>query len=78
VIIARNHRSGKADPPRIDRTVTFALRRLAELVGVPLLDHLIVTSDGHHTFREELVLGGVKGEHWRPYTGLCYYVGAHR
>jgi DNA repair protein RadC len=32
--------------------VTCALRGAGELLGVPLLDHVIVARDGHFSFRD--------------------------
>lgn len=52
IVVAHNHPSGDPAPSRADRVVTAALRDATELVGVPLLDHIIVTARGHHSFRE--------------------------
>ena len=50
VIVVHNHPSGTADPSRADRSVTYTLRSAAHLIGVPLIDHLIVTATGHYSF----------------------------
>ena len=52
LVVAHNHPSGDPSPSRADRLVTEALRSAASLIGIPLLDHLIVTARGHHSFRE--------------------------
>jgi DNA repair protein RadC len=52
VIIGHNHPSGDPAPSRADRVVTAALRNAGVLLGVPVLDHLIVATRGHHSFRE--------------------------
>ena len=52
VIIGHNHPSGDPSPSRADRVVTAALRSAGDLLGVPLLDHLILAIHGHHSFRE--------------------------
>jgi DNA repair protein RadC len=52
LVLAHNHPSGCADPSQADRRVTRVVREATELVGLPLLDHLIVTDTGHHSFRE--------------------------
>jgi DNA repair protein RadC len=52
LIVAHNHPSGEPGPSRADRLVTAALRDAARLIGLPLLDHIIVTSRSHHSFRE--------------------------
>jgi DNA repair protein RadC len=52
VIIGHNHPSGDASPSRADRLVTTALRGAGDLLGVPVLDHIVITRRGHHSFRE--------------------------
>ena len=51
--MAHNHPSGVAAPSAADRRVTFAMREACSLVGVALLDHLIVTGNGHFSFGDE-------------------------
>src|SRR5579864_374932 len=46
VVVAHNHPSGEPSPSSGDRMVTRALRAAAELLGLTLLDHVIVTADG--------------------------------
>ncbi len=52
LIVAHNHPSGEVTPSRADRLVTAALRDAARLLGIPLLDHLILTARSHYSFRE--------------------------
>ncbi len=52
VLVGHNHPSGDPTPSRADRIVTSALRNAAELVGMALVDHVIVASTGHYSFRE--------------------------
>ena len=42
VIVCHNHPSGDAEPSREDFDLTTRLYRAGELLGIPLLDHLIV------------------------------------
>jgi DNA repair protein RadC len=51
VAIAHNHPSTVVDPSRADRLVTAALRDACNLVGIPLLDHVIVTDTAHFSFK---------------------------
>ncbi|MHB8719078.1 MAG: JAB domain-containing protein [Candidatus Dormibacteria bacterium] len=51
-VVAHNHPSGDPSPSQADRAVTAALRNAADLVCVPLLDHIIVAAHGHHSFRD--------------------------
>jgi DNA repair protein RadC len=53
VVIAHSHPSGDATPSRCDRLITMALREAAGIVGVPLLDHLVVTRHGFHSFARD-------------------------
>jgi len=52
VVVAHNHPSGAVEPSRADRIVTIALREACTLIGIPLLDHIIVTGDGYWSFRD--------------------------
>ncbi len=52
VLVGHNHPSGDPAPSRADRVVTRALRHAAELVGITLVDHVIVASGGHFSFRD--------------------------
>ncbi len=47
VVIAHNHPSGDPEPSAEDRSVTERLHTAGELLGVPLLDHIVV---GHADF----------------------------
>jgi DNA repair protein RadC len=51
LIVCHNHPSVDATPSRADRVVTAALRNAAQIVGLPLLDHIIVTDTEHFSFR---------------------------
>lgn len=51
-VVAHNHPSGDPSPSRADRVVTEALRSAAALLALPMLDHIIVSARGHHSFRE--------------------------
>ena len=42
IIVAHNHPSGNLAPSKADIAATAKLREAAELLGVPLLDHLIL------------------------------------
>jgi DNA repair protein RadC len=53
VIIGHNHPSGEVSPSRNDSLITERLARAAEIIGVQLVDHLIVSAAGRHfSFRE--------------------------
>ena len=46
VIIAHNHPSGELDPTMADLQATEQIVAAGEVLGIPLLDHLIVTATG--------------------------------
>ena len=52
IVVGHNHPSGDPSPSVADRRVTTALREAALIVGVPLLDHLILTRHGQFSFRD--------------------------
>lgn len=45
IVVAHNHPSGRLEESLSDRATTRRLKEVGELVGIPLLDHLIVTDD---------------------------------
>lgn len=52
VVVAHNHPSGTAEPSAEDRSLTARLVRGGQLLGVPVLDHIIVAGDRHWSFAE--------------------------
>ena len=52
VIVCHNHPSGDPTPSPEDRTLCARLRDSGRILGVHLLDFLIVTDDGHYSFKE--------------------------
>jgi DNA repair protein RadC len=53
VAVCHNHPSFDRMPSAADHRVRRALREAGELVGLPLLDHIIVTDAAHYSFRGE-------------------------
>ncbi len=56
VVISHNHPSGTLEASRADIQITNRLKDVAKLVGIELLDHVIVTADGHYSFSEDGLL----------------------
>jgi DNA repair protein RadC len=53
LIVAHNHPSGDPKPSGQDAEVTRRLRKAGEVLGIPVVDHVIVGSTGaHFSFRE--------------------------
>lgn len=54
IIIAHNHPSGETAPSRQDIALTKQLSDAGKMMGIPVLDHLVVTDDEskYYSFRE--------------------------
>jgi DNA repair protein RadC len=46
IIVAHNHPSGDPEPSEQDRMLTTRLKRASEILGIPLLDHVVVGCSG--------------------------------
>lgn len=57
VVVVHNHPSGECVPSPEDRETTRRLTRAGQIMGIPLLDHVIITADSFFSFRE----GGLMG-----------------
>lgn len=53
VVVAHNHPSGDPTPSAEDRAVTERLRQAGELLGVPVLDHVVLGSHRYYSFAGE-------------------------
>jgi DNA repair protein RadC len=56
VICVHNHPSGSLEPSSQDIAITGQLKEAGALVGIPLIDHLIVTRSGFLSMRERGLL----------------------
>ncbi len=52
VICVHNHPSGSLEPSPQDIAITTQLKEAGQLVGIQLIDHIIVTRNGHMSLRE--------------------------
>lgn len=52
VIVAHNHPSGDPEPSAEDRECTRRLRQAGELLGIPLIDHIVMGKASHVSFRD--------------------------
>lgn len=53
VVVAHNHPSGDPTPSAEDRAVTERLRQAGELLGVPMLDHVVIGAARYFSFADE-------------------------
>jgi DNA repair protein RadC len=56
VICVHNHPSGSLDPSPQDIAITTQLKEAGSLLGIQLIDHIIVTKNGHLSLRERGLL----------------------
>jgi DNA repair protein RadC len=54
IVVVHNHPSGDPEPSQQDLEVTRRLLQVGELVGVPLLDHVVVAADRWVSLRERM------------------------
>lgn len=57
VIVAHNHPSGNLEPSTEDHDVTRRLKSAGDLLGVPLLDHIVFSESGFTSFLDTGKLG---------------------
>ena len=53
VVVAHNHPSGDPSPSAEDRAVTARLRDAGELLGIPMLDHVVLGTARYYSFASE-------------------------
>lgn len=52
VLFLHNHPSGDPTPSAEDRRVTDRLKRAGELLGIPVLDHVVIGRERHYSFAD--------------------------
>jgi DNA repair protein RadC len=53
LVLAHNHPSGNLKPSNEDINLTKKLKEAGALLEIPVLDHLILTTDGYFSFGDE-------------------------
>lgn len=53
IILAHNHPSGESRPSQADIKLTQKMVQVGELLGLPILDHIIVCKDHYFSFKDE-------------------------
>lgn len=60
IIVFHNHPSGNPFPSDEDLNATRALLKASEVVGIPILDHLIVAESSYYSFLEHDILDDLR------------------
>jgi len=56
IIVAHNHPSGNLDVSDADRKITNQIKQAGVILDIPLLDHLIMTTDSYLSMADEGLL----------------------
>ena len=54
IVVVHNHPSGDVTPSENDWMVTQVLEEAGQTMGIPLLDHIIISERGYTSLREVL------------------------
>lgn len=60
LVVAHVHPSGCNTPSQEDRVVSDRLREVGEIIGIPMLDHIVFSKTGYFSFVEGGMLEPVK------------------
>ncbi|MEB2344098.1 MAG: DNA repair protein RadC [Deltaproteobacteria bacterium] len=66
VVLVHNHPSGDPTPSREDQEITRRLAEAGDLLGIPVVDHVVVAERGYASLREAGMLAGRPGEAGGP------------
>ncbi len=53
LILAHNHPSGNLGPSQADLQITDQMQRAGRALEIPVLDHIILTTDSYYSFADE-------------------------
>jgi len=53
IVLLHNHPSGDVTPSKADRTLTVRLKEACDVVGIPLIDHIILGDNAYWSFLEQ-------------------------
>ncbi len=56
IIIAHNHPSGNPEPSNSDIRITRQLICTSNIIGIPIIDHIIVSKNRYYSFKESGLL----------------------
>lgn len=53
IILAHNHPSGNLTPSSQDKEITNKIKEAGRFLDIPVLDHLVITSESYFSFADE-------------------------
>ncbi len=53
ILAVHNHPSGHVEPSREDINITKRLSEVGQIVGIPMVDHIIIGKDKYYSFKEQ-------------------------
>jgi DNA repair protein RadC len=53
IVVCHNHPSGLSEPSEEDKDVTLGLYEAGEIIGIPLIDHVIFTKTGYTSLKKD-------------------------
>ena len=56
IIISHNHPSGNLTPSRPDKELTDKIKQAGNFLDIPVLDHIIISSEGYYSFADKGLL----------------------
>ena len=56
LVLSHNHPSGNLNPSRADQELTQKIKNAASYFDIKILDHIIVSDEGHYSFADEGLL----------------------
>ena len=56
IILVHNHPSGDATPSLNDEQITNQMVKTGEIIGIPVIDHIIIGNNKYYTFKENKVV----------------------
>lgn len=56
IILAHNHPQCEASPSESDIVMTKSLKKTLDVIGMPILDHIIIGENGYYSFREQKMM----------------------
>ena len=62
IVISHNHPSGNPAPSEKDLSTTLRILKASQLLGIPLLDHIIISKKGYFSFLEHELIDEEKLE----------------